>query len=173
MPDLLKQTRAAVTAVSARALARIGQEKDTTVALLECERLLDAASPCDEPEWIRYFSYAYLSDEIAHCLHDLGRAPAARPAAECAMEGVGASHVRRLAIDAALLASIWLRTGDLDQACMVGRQAVEYTARTCSGRCRQRVTALLADLSGYRPSPCITELTQFARDVLPEATGVS
>jgi hypothetical protein len=166
-------TRAAVTAVSARALARMGQEKDTTAALLACERLLDATSPDDEPEWISYFSHAYLSDEIAHCLHDLGRAPAARPEAESALEGVGASHVRRLAIDAALLASIWLRSGDLDQACTVGRQAVEYTARTSSGRCRQRVTALLADLSEYRLSPCVTELAQFVHDVLPEAAGVS
>jgi hypothetical protein len=87
--------------------------------------------------------------------------------------GLGASHVRRLAIDAALLASIWLRSGELDQACTVARQAVEYTARTSSGRCRQRVTALLADLSGYRLSPCVTELTQFVHDVLPEAAGVS
>jgi hypothetical protein len=81
--------------------------------------------------------------------------------------------VRRLAIDAALLASIWLRSGELDQACTVARQAVEYTARTSSGRCRQRVTALLADLSGYRPSPCVTELTQFVHEVLPEAAGAS
>jgi hypothetical protein len=166
-------TRAAVTAVSARALARMGQERDTTAALLECERLLDAACVDDEPEWISYFSHAYLSDEIAHCLHDLGRAPAARPEAESALQGVGASHVRRLAIDAALLASIWLRSGDLDQACTVGRQAVEYTARTSSGRCRQRVSALLADLADYRRSPHVEELTQFARDVLPEAASIS
>lgn len=166
-------TRAAVTAVSARALARMGQERDTTAALLECERLLDAACVDDEPEWISYFSHAYLSDEIAHCLHDLGRAPAARPEAESALQGVGASHVRRLAIDAALLASIWLRSGDLDQACRVGRQAVEYTARTSSGRCRQRVSALLADLADYRRSPHVEELTQFARDVLPEAASIS
>lgn len=166
-------TRAAVTAVSARALARMGQEKETTTALLACERLLDAASPGDEPEWISYFSHPYLSDEIAHCLHDLGRAPAARPEAESALEGVGASRVRRLAIDAALLASIWLRSGELDQACAVGRQAVEYTARTSSGRCRQRVAALLVDLSGYRMSPCVTELTQFVKNVLPEVAAVS
>jgi hypothetical protein len=38
---------------------------------------------------------------------------------------------------------------------------------------RQRVTTLLADLSGYCLSPCVTELAQFARDVLPEAAGVS
>lgn len=166
-------TRAAITAVSARSLARMGQERDTTAALVACERLLDSASPGDEPEWIGYFSHAYLSDEIAHCLHDLGRAPAARPEAESALEGVSSSHVRRLAIDAALLASIWLRCGDLDQACAMGKQAVAYTARTSSGRCRQRVIALLADLSEYRLSPCVTELTQFVHDVLPEAANIS
>ncbi len=166
-------TRAAVSAVSARALARMGRERDTTAALLACEQLLDAASPGDEPGWISYFSHAYLSDEIAHCLHDLGRAPAARTEAERALQGVGDSHVRRLAIDSALLASTWLRSGELDQACTVARQAVEYTARTSSGRCRQRVTALLADLSRYPLAPCVIELTQFARDVIPEAAGVS
>jgi len=166
-------TRAAVTAVSARALARMGQEKAATAALLACERLLDTASPGDEPEWIGYFSHAYLSDEIAHCLYDLGHAPAARQEAENALEGVDASHVRRLAIDAALLASTWLRSGDLDQACVVGRQAVEYTARTSSGRCRQRVTALLAALSEYRQAPCVKDLAQYAHDVLPEAAGFS
>ncbi|MGH3277564.1 MAG: hypothetical protein ACRDNW_00290 [Trebonia sp.] len=45
--------------------------------------------------------------------------------------------------------------------------------QTSSGRCRQRVATLLADLSGYRRSPCVTDLRQFARDVLPEAAGVS
>lgn len=165
--------QAAVTAASARALAWLGREKDTTAALLECERLLDVARPGDEPEWIGYFSHAYLCDEAAHCLHDLGRAPAARPPAESALDGVGASHVRRLAIDAALLASIHLRSGDLDQACAVGRQAVGYTARISFGRCRQRVMALLAGLSPYRRSPCVAELAQFARDVLPEVAGVS
>lgn len=81
--------------------------------------------------------------------------------------------MRRLAIDAALLASIHLRSGDLDQACAVGMQAVGYTAWTSSGRCRQRVTALLAGLSQYHRSPCVAELAQFTRDVLPEVAGVS
>jgi len=165
--------RAAVTAVSARALARLGRERETTAALLACERLLNAASPGDEPDWIGYFSCAYLSDEVAHCLHELGRFSAARPQAETALAGVGASHVRRLAIDAALLASVLLRSGDLDQACTVGRTAAGYTARTSSGRCRQRITALLADMSPYRKSPCVADLTRFVCEVLPEAAGVS
>jgi hypothetical protein len=165
--------RAAVTAVSARALARLGREQETTAALLTCERLLNAASLGNEPDWIGYFSYAYLSDEIAHCMHELGRFSTARPEAESALAGVGTSHVRRLAIDAALLASIFLRSGDLDQACTMGRRAAEYTARTSSGRCRQRVTTLLADMSAYRLSPCVADLARFVREVLPEASDVS
>lgn len=107
--------------MSARALARMGQEKDTTAALLAYKRLLDAASLDGEPEWISYFGHAYLCDEIAHYLHDLGHAPAARPEAGSALKRVGDSRVCRLAIGTALLVSIWLRSGDLDQACAVGR----------------------------------------------------
>ncbi|WP_344662319.1 helix-turn-helix domain-containing protein [Catenulispora subtropica] len=162
-------TRAAITAVSARALARMGREKETTTALMTCENLLDAVNPDNEPAWIAYFNRAYLADEIAHCLHDLGRAPAARTEAESAMEGVGASRVRRLAIDAALLASTWLRSGDVEQACAAARQAVEYTARTSSGRCRQRVRTLMSDLSVYHGSPYAAEVEALVREVLPEA----
>jgi transcriptional regulator with XRE-family HTH domain len=168
-------TRAAVTAVSARALARMGREAEATVELMTCERLLERSIPDDEPEWIRYFDRAYLSDEIAHCLHDLGRPTSARSQAEVALNGVSASRVRRLGIDATLLASAWLQTGEVEQACAVAREAAGYTARTSSGRCRARLAVLLIDLSAYRSSPCVADLTQFVREVLPEvaADGVT
>ena len=165
-------TRAAVTAVSARALARMGREAEATIELLACERLLDGSVPVDEPEWIRYFDRAYLSDEIAHCLHDLGRLASARSEAELALNGVSASRVRRLGIDATLLASAWLRCGEVEQACEVAREAAGYTARTSSGRCRARLAALLRELSAHGRSPCVAELTQFVREVLPEVAAV-
>ena len=165
-------TRAAITAVSARALARMDREGEATVELMECERLLDASVPGDEPEWIRYFDRAYLSDEIAHCLHDLGRPTSARSEAEVALNGVSASRVRRLGIDATLLASTWLRSGEVEQACAVAREAVGYTARTSSGRCRARLAVLLGELSMHRTSHCVAGLTQFVREVLPEAAPV-
>lgn len=165
-------TRAAITAVSARAMARMGREKEATAALLACERLLDAVRVDDEPAWISYFNRAYLADEIAHCLHDLGRAPAARSEAESALEGVGTLRVRRLAIDATLLASTWLRSGDVEQACAVAEQAVEYTARTSSKRCRQRVATLMGDLSAYRTSRYVSELDALVGEALPEVASV-
>jgi transcriptional regulator with XRE-family HTH domain len=162
-------TRAAVTAVSARALARMGREAETTQLLLACEKLLDRSDAGDEPRWIAYFNRAYLADEVAHCLHDLGRAPAARSAAEDALDGVGASRVRRLAIDATLLASAWLRSGDVEQACVAARDGVRYTAKTSSGRCRERIRQLLADLAPNRDVPCVRDLENLVCEVLPDA----
>jgi hypothetical protein len=149
----------------------LGEEQSTTRLLVRAEALLDSSVPEDEPGWIGYFSRAYLADEIAHCLHDLGRAPAARVEVADALEGVGASHVRRLAIDAALLASTWLRSGEVEQACAVAREAVGYTARTSSGRCVERIARLLDDLAPYRGLPGVVDLDAYVREVLPSAVS--
>ncbi|WP_395297222.1 helix-turn-helix domain-containing protein [Kitasatospora hibisci] len=165
-------TRAAITAVLARANARMQREAEATQLIRQAEELLGAADG-DEPTWIRYFTHAYLADEIAHSLHDLGRAPAARTQLTDALQGVGKDKVRRLAIDAALLASTWLRTGDLDQACAVGREAVTYAARTGSGRCIDRVAGVLADLQAHADYAPVRDLREFTRAVLPEADRVA
>ncbi|MBV9022669.1 MAG: helix-turn-helix domain-containing protein [Streptomycetaceae bacterium] len=162
-------TRAAIIAVNARAHARMGQEQEATALLLQAEQLLETSVPGDEPPWIAYFTRAYLADEMAHCLHDLGRAPAARSHVTDALDGVGRDRVRRLAIDAALLAATWLRSGDLDQACAVGQEAVEYAARTSSGRCVDRIARLLADLAAHTGHRAVTELDEYVREVLPSA----
>ncbi|MEV0536776.1 hypothetical protein [Kitasatospora sp. NPDC050463] len=162
-------TRAAITAVLARAHARMGEESEASRLLVQAESLLDGADPEDEPGWISYFTPAYLADEAAHCLHDLGHAPAARHQLADALDGVGRDKVRRLAIDATLLASTWLRTGDLDQACTVGTEAVGYAARTGSGRCVQRVAGLLAELEPHASHASVAGLRDFAREVLPDA----
>lgn len=162
-------TRAAITAVAARAHARLGDEKATTAMLAEAERLLDASVPADEPMWISYFSRAYLADEMAHAFHDLGRPPAARREVSDALDGVGQNHVRRLAIDAALLASTWLRSGEVEQACAVGREAVGYAVRTRSGRCVERISQLSADLSRFPSVRAVEEFIEFVRSTLPAA----
>ncbi len=164
-------TRAAITAVAARAHARLGAERETTRLLTLAETLLASADPQEEPAWIRYFNHGYLADEMAHCFHDLGRPPAARRQVTDALDGVGRTHVRRLAIDAALLASTWLRSGEVEQACSVGREAVQYAARTSSGRCVERVARLASDLVPYAASPIVVEFQDYVRTVLPAAAG--
>ncbi|MEE1822478.1 hypothetical protein PUR61_09775 [Streptomyces sp. BE20] len=166
-------TRAAISAVQARAHARMGQEREATALILQAERLLGSSVPADEPSWIRYFTPAYLADEVAHCLYDLDRSQAARGHLMDAIEGVGRDKVRRLAIDAALLASTWLRTGDVDRACAAGRDAVNYAARTSSGRCAQRVAGVLAGLDSHADYAPVAELREYARLVLPAADRVA
>jgi len=162
-------TRAAITAVRARTYARMGEEQRTTKLMLEAEALLDGIDVEDEPTWIRYFNHAYLADELAHCLHDLGRAPASRDLVADALDGVGRDHVRRLAIDAALLASSWARSGDLERACAAGMEAVAYAARTSSGRCVERIARLLAELAANRQHRDVVELQAYVEEVLPAA----
>lgn len=162
-------TRAAILSVGARAHARTGDERATTTLLTQAEELLESSSPTDEPPWIAYFNRAYLADEMAHCFHDLGRPPSAREQITDALEGVGRTHVRRLAIDAALLASTWLRSGDVEQACAVGLEAVGYAARTTSGRCVERISGLLAELIPYAEQTEVQELNEYVRAVLPGA----
>lgn len=164
-------TRAAVIAVVARAHARLGEEHETTRLLIQAEELLNRADADDEPPWIRYFNHGYLADEMAHCFHDLGRPPAARVQVADALDGVGRSHVRRLAIDAALLASTWLRSGEVEQACTVGRQAVDYAARTASGRCVERVARLVTDLVPYTGSSVVDDFHDYVHAVLPAAAA--
>ncbi|WP_327673384.1 helix-turn-helix transcriptional regulator [Kitasatospora sp. NBC_00458] len=166
-------TRAAITVVVARANARLRREGEATKLIIQAERLLETVDHQDEPAWIRYFNQAYLADEVAHCLHDLGRAPAARSQLAEALSGVGEDRVRRRAIDAALLAATWLRSGEVDQACAAARDAIAYTARTGSGRCVERVAGVLADLSAHVDYAPARELREFARAVLPEADGVA
>jgi transcriptional regulator with XRE-family HTH domain len=163
--------RAAITAVVARAHARLGDEKESTRFLTLAEQLLDRADPPDEPSWIAYFNHGYLADEMAHCLHDLGHPPAARVQVADALDGVGRSHVRRLAIDATLLASTWLRSGEVEQACIVGREAVDYAARTTSGRCVERVAQLSDDLTAHSASPVVVEFRDYVHAVLPAAAA--
>ncbi|WP_342775396.1 helix-turn-helix transcriptional regulator [Streptomyces tateyamensis] len=161
-------TRAAITAVSARSHARMGNERETTELLLQAEALLNSSVVGEEPPWISYFTRAYLADEMAHCLNDLGRAPSARTQVADALEGVGPDRVRRLAIDAALLASTWLRSGDIEQACAVGKAAVGYAARTSSGRSVERIARLLVDLKPHA-GQTVSELDEYVRAVLPAA----
>lgn len=162
-------TRAAITAVSARAYARIGDEKEATALLLQAESLLGATSAEGEPAWISYFNRAYLADEMAHCMHDLGRSPAARSQVADAIQGVGPDRVRRLAIDATLLASSWLQAGDVEQSCAAGLEAVGYAARTSSRRSVDRIARLLADLAPHDECRAVVELDDYVRAVLPEA----
>ncbi|MDG4760526.1 helix-turn-helix transcriptional regulator [Micromonospora sp. WMMD710] len=160
---------AALHAVVARTQARLGREDDCLTHLDIAERQLDRAKPKDEPAWIGYFDAAYLADEIAHCFHDLGRPQHTQRHLGDALTALSPTHVRRLAIDTALLASSLATAGRIDEACATAREAVDHAARTTSHRCLQRIVEVQADLEPYRCEPEVREFGEYVRHRLPLA----
>jgi len=157
----------AFEAVLARAAARRGDEKVATSALLRAESHLDSSRPEEEPAWIGYFSPAYLADEMAHCFHDLGHQGLAQEQADEALCHVAPGHVRRLAIDTALMASSLARAGEPEEACAVGRRAVGFAAQTSSMRGRRRIGELCQELVAYAELRSVVEFGEYVRSALP------
>ncbi|NJP30593.1 helix-turn-helix domain-containing protein [Micromonospora thermarum] len=160
---------AALHAVVARTHARLGREGDCLNHLDIAERQLARSKPEAEPAWIRYFDAAYLADEIAHCFHDLGRPRQTQRHLGDALTALSPTHVRRLAIDTALLASSLAAAGRIDEACATAREAVDHAARTTSHRCLQRIVEVQADLEPYRCETEVREFGEYVRHRLPLA----
>ncbi|MEU3455334.1 helix-turn-helix transcriptional regulator [Micromonospora sp. NPDC006766] len=161
---------AALHAVVARAHARLGRESDCLTHLDIADGQLNRSNTEDEPVWIRYFTPAYLADEIAHCFHDLGRPQQTQRHLGDALATLSPTHVRRLAIDTALLASSLAAAGRIDEACFTAREAVDHAAKTASHRCLQRIVEVQADLEPYRCEPEVREFGEYVRHQLPLAT---
>ncbi|WP_203819809.1 hypothetical protein [Paractinoplanes ferrugineus] len=165
-PEVL---HACLWAVIARCYARLGDALSCSTALRTGERHLARGEGSERPEWIGYFTPAYLSDEVAHCMFDLGSHRTAQHEVKQAVAGVGAGRVRRLAIDTALFASSLAAAGSVDEACSRGREAVDLAARTTSARAVQRVAQLRADLIPFEDTACVIDLIDYIRTTLPAA----
>jgi len=86
-----------------------------------------------------------------------------------AVAGVGSGHVRRLAIDTALLASSLAAAGQVEEACAKAYEATDLAARTGSTRAVQRVAQIRVDLIPYDGARVVAELTDYISAVLPAA----
>ncbi|WP_345638686.1 XRE family transcriptional regulator [Rugosimonospora acidiphila] len=161
--------RAALWAVVARANARLGDSASCADALRAAEDFLAASDPTAEPTWIRYLTPAYLADEVAHCMFDLGCHDTAQREVQQAVAGVGAGRVRRLAIDTALLASSLAAAGRVEEACARGRAAADLAARAGSARAVVRVAQTYADLTPFHGTRPVAELGEYIRVALPAA----
>ena len=151
-------TRAAFLAVEARAYARLKDEKAATAALTAAETALSSSRPADEPTWISYFTPADLEDETAHCMHDLGQHDQTQRIVRAAVADLDPSRVRRLAIDTALLATSLAESGQVEEACAVGQEAVRHAGRTQSVRTRLRINDMRQALRPYAAHHDVTAL---------------
>lgn len=110
--------------------------------------MFDRRRPDEDPQFIRYFDEGELSAEIGHCYRDLNGGSRAVEAAGLALTGSPRSDFFVRMVQGQAL----LQAGDLDQACLVVREALDAGAQLKSARCVQYVRGFRGALDGLSAS---------------------
>lgn len=139
-------------------------------ALAAAERTFDRAAREDDPAWLSYFDEAYLAARMAQCFRDLGEAGHAVRYAQRSLDMDG-RYVRGRAFNLSLLATAHAAQGETAQACAVGRQAVDLTARLTSARSVRYVRDLVRRLRPQADVPAVRDFMAEVRERLPAAAG--
>ena len=140
-------------------------------ALAAAERTFDRATREDDPAWLAYFDEAYLAARMAQCFRDLGEAGHAARYATRSLDMDG-RYVRGRAFNLSLLATAHAAQGEPEQACHVGRQALDLTARLNSARSVRYVRDLVRRLRPRQTDvPAVRDFTAEVRERLPAAVG--
>jgi hypothetical protein len=135
---------AKVAVMQARLHARLGNGRDCEAALAVASRASERADPSRDPDWIASADEAYLLGQFGHCYLDLGRPARAERYLRLSLDGYRPGYVRRRAMGGALLGRALADQGEVDQASVVGVEAVTL-ATTLKSR---RTLAAVGDLHG-------------------------
>ena len=140
------------------------------MALATAERTYDRATREDDPAWLAYFDEAYLAARMAQCFRDLGEASHAARYARRSLDMDG-RYVRGRAFNLALLATAHAAQQEPEQACAVGRQALDLTVRLTSARSVGYVRDLVRRLRPRADVPAVQDFTAEVAERLPAAAG--
>jgi hypothetical protein len=140
------------------------------VALAQAERTFDRAAREDDPAWLAYFDEAYLAARMAQCFRDQGEAGHSARYARRSLDMDG-RYVRGRAFNLSLLATAHAAQGEPEQACVVGRQALDLTVRLTSARSVRYVRDLVRRLRPRAGVPAVRDFTAEVRERLPAAAG--
>lgn len=140
------------------------------VALAQAERTFDRAAREDDPTWLAYFDEAYLAARMAQCFRDLGEAGHSARYARRSLDMDG-RYVRGRAFNLSLLATAHAAQGEPEQACVVGRQALDLTVRLTSARSVRYVGDLVRGLRPRADVPAVRDFTAEVCERLPAAAG--
>lgn len=158
------QAEAAVLQAQGHAVG--GDEAACAAALEFAERTFDRADRSGDPQWIGYFSEAYLAAKFGHCFTALRRGDLAIRFAERSLRMDGTAYARGRQFNLALLAVARVQTGEPEEAATVGVQVVEATEMLRSQRARDYLADLADRLAPYAGLSAVADFTERARPVL-------
>ena len=154
--------RALFGVVYARALGAAGQKSAAAQALITAEDdLASATTSDDEPSRVFFFGEASLAHETACTLRDTGDLSGAlKEFRRSARTRKAKTFTRTHAVTLGYLGAVYLRRGEIDQACSTWSTALDAMDGIHSARARQIVVDMRAALSAFRRSgvPATVEL---------------
>lgn len=143
-----------------------GDEAACAVALDRAERTLDRADRTADPQWIGYFDESYLAAKFGHCFTALGRGDLAQRFAARSLDMDGRHYARGRQFNLALLAVAHAQAADLEQASVVGVQAVEAAEGLRSKRALDYLADLAGRLAPHAGLPAVRAFTERVRPLL-------
>ncbi|MFD6097578.1 helix-turn-helix domain-containing protein [Nocardiopsis flavescens] len=158
--------RAMLSAMEARGLASLGEEKACTRVLDDMEAAFNDIDPAMEPAWMSYFDGSEMADEFAHCFHDLGYGKRAITHAQQSLDLAPAGFRRSRTFAGLIQAGAHLKQPDidLDAACTLARTAITEAGHLRSARVRTYIARLRVELKPYSEDRTVREFEDFLVD---------
>jgi tetratricopeptide (TPR) repeat protein len=153
--------------IKARAHAMMRERQDCLQALGRAEEHLAREPAEDDVELISYFGIADLADERAHCFFELGDFDAARAEASKALSLFALDRVRRRVIDSSLYSAGLVRSGELEQAAEVAKEAISASSTLQSFRASQAMARMMAELLPHQQVGVVRDVFELARAAAP------
>lgn len=150
--------------MEAHGLALLKDRRGCITALRDAETSFGKAGAQDRPGWLSYYDAAYLAAKMAHCLRELGDLRNAERFARRSLE-MSAGYDRGKLFNTALLASILADRGQLEEACAVGRDAVQLAGHLQSARTLAYLQDFAGRLRRHHALAVISDLDQELRSL--------
>jgi tetratricopeptide (TPR) repeat protein len=152
--------RSWATALEAMTYLWARQPAKSLAAMEEAEALLEQARPDDRPAWFDYYDPARLAGFNGLMRIRLGDPEAAQRTLDQAIAELPAEAAKQRACYLADQATVHAGTGEVEQACQLGSQALQILSEVEYATGVQRVRDLRASLRPHRQHPAVAELTE-------------
>lgn len=153
-----------------RAYAKLGDGTAARRALTASSTLMGRATSGDAPAWSYWVDERRVAAQTGRALCDLDDHKAGQQEIAAVVRSWGEAYPRDRAKYLGTLAISHLRTGDVDSACVSGKQAVDLLAdQVDSDHARKLLRKFEKELTPFKDSASVQEFTTYARARLTAA----
>ncbi len=158
----------AVTEALARASS--GDRQASLPLMHAAERALDQADAVERPEWLLFLDGGELTSKLGRCFRDLGMHREAERHLELSLSLHKPHRRKSHALTKIVLATNYVRQGELEPACQLGQEALPEIGRLRSWLTKEYLTELYRELAHYEREPLVQDFREQAKHLVVSST---